>query len=73
MIGIGLIGCGLMGQLHASALGVLESSGMPIRPVAAADPEPAARLAAQRNWGFADLHENAFAVFANPAVDAVYI
>jgi predicted dehydrogenase len=63
VIGIGLIGCGLMGQLHASALGVLESSGMPIRPVAAADPEPAARLAAQRNWRFADLHENASAVF----------
>jgi predicted dehydrogenase len=73
MIGIGFIGCGMMAQLHTSALAVLQAAGMPVRAVAAADPDSSAREATNRNWAFERLHESAEAVLADPDVDAVYI
>lgn len=73
VIGVGFIGCGMMAQLHTSALAVLESSGMPVRAVAAADPDPEARAATNRNWRFERLHEAAEKVLADPDVDVIYI
>jgi predicted dehydrogenase len=73
MIGVGFIGCGMMAQLHTSALAVLESAGMPVRAVAAADPDPSARAATNRNWAFERLYESADAVLGDPDVDAVYV
>jgi predicted dehydrogenase len=73
VIGIGVVGCGMMAQLHTSSLAMLQASGMPIRAVAAADPDPAARAATQHNWPFDRLHADAGAVLADPEVDAVYV
>jgi UDP-N-acetyl-2-amino-2-deoxyglucuronate dehydrogenase len=73
VIGIGVVGCGMMAQLHTSSLAMLQASGMPIRAVAAADPDPAAREATQHNWQFERLHSDAAAVLADPEVDAVYV
>lgn len=68
-----MVGCGLMAQLHASSLASLERAGVPIRAVAAADPDVAARAATNANWPFDRLHTDAHAVFGDPEVDAVFI
>ncbi|HSO96307.1 MAG TPA: Gfo/Idh/MocA family oxidoreductase [Acidimicrobiia bacterium] len=72
VIGVGLIGCGMIGQIHADGLRKLVEDGE-IRAVAAADPSESARAATQRNCPFDRLHPDADAVIADPDVDAVMI
>ena len=72
VIGVGLVGCGMIGQIHADGLRRLVEDGE-IRAVAAADPSEEARNAVHRNCPFARLHADAGAVIADPEVDAVMI
>jgi len=72
-VGIGFIGCGMMAQLHTASLSAIQADGVPVRAVAASDPDPAARAANHRNWPFERLYEEAAAVLADPEVDAVYV
>ena len=69
---IGLIGCGMIGQIHADGLRKLADDGEIVAAVAA-DPSAAARRAVLRNCPFlverADPHD----VIADPDVDAVMI
>ncbi|MBM3671220.1 MAG: Gfo/Idh/MocA family oxidoreductase [Actinobacteria bacterium] len=72
-LGVGLIGCGTIGQVHAASLGQLVEDGE-VRAVAAADPSEAARNAASRNaLGFESLHEDGRAVIDDAGVEAVVI
>jgi myo-inositol 2-dehydrogenase/D-chiro-inositol 1-dehydrogenase len=71
-IGIGLIGCGAIGQIHADGLAKLASDGE-LRPVMAADPSPEARAATQRNCPFESFVEDAHAVIEHPEVEAVLV
>jgi predicted dehydrogenase len=72
-LGVGLIGCGMIGQVHAAGLGQLVEDG-DVRAIAAADPSEDARAAADRNArGFARLHAEAHAVIEDPEVEAVLI
>jgi myo-inositol 2-dehydrogenase / D-chiro-inositol 1-dehydrogenase len=72
-LGVGLIGCGTIGQVHAACLGQLVEDGA-VRAVAAADLSEAARAAADRNArGFAHLHEDARAVIDDDDVEAVLV
>lgn len=73
VIGVGLIGCGNMGQIHAASLARLAEDGVALRAVSAADPSPSARAAAARNWPFERLHDDPAVVLADPEVDAVFI
>jgi predicted dehydrogenase len=72
VIGVGLVGCGMIGQIHADGLRKLAEDGE-IRAVAAADPSADAREAASRNCGFGRLHADAAAVIDDPDVEAVMI
>jgi predicted dehydrogenase len=77
-VGVGLIGCGMIGQIHADGLAKLAADGE-IRAVAAADPSAEARGAASRNVagpdgpGFEQLHADGRAVIADPRVEAVMV
>ncbi len=71
-IGIGLIGCGSIGQIHADGLAKLADEGE-IRAVVAADPSEDARAAAHRNCRFENLSDQVADVVAHPDVDAVLI
>jgi predicted dehydrogenase len=77
-VGVGLIGCGMIGQIHADGLAKLAADGE-IRAVAAADPSAEARAAASRNVagpdgpGFEQLHADGRAVIADPRVEAVMV
>jgi predicted dehydrogenase len=71
-VGVGLIGCGMIGQVHADGLAKLAADGE-VRPVAAADPSVEAREAANRNCEFGRLTADAGDVIDDPAVDAVLI
>ena len=71
-IGIGLVGCGMIGQIHADGLRMLREEGE-IVTVAAADPASEARDAVARNCPFDRLVDDAFDVIEDPAVDAVMI
>ncbi|HEY8216096.1 MAG TPA: Gfo/Idh/MocA family oxidoreductase [Acidimicrobiia bacterium] len=72
-LGIGQIGCGTIGQVHAACLGQLVEDGV-VRAVAAADPSEPARAAADRNArGFARLFDDAQAVIDDDEVEAVLI
>jgi predicted dehydrogenase len=72
-LGVGLIGCGMIGQVHAAGLGQLAEDG-DVRAVAAADLSEDARNAASRNArGFARLHTDGQAVIDDPEVEAVLI
>jgi myo-inositol 2-dehydrogenase/D-chiro-inositol 1-dehydrogenase len=71
--GVGLIGCGTIGQVHAAGLGQLVEDGV-VRAVAAADPSEQARAAADRNArGFANLYDDARAVIEDDEVEGVII
>lgn len=72
-IGVGLIGCGNIGQIHASSLARIASDGVPIRPVIAADPSVTAREAAAHNWPFERLVDDPREVLDAPDVDAVFV
>jgi predicted dehydrogenase len=72
-IGIGLIGCGGIAHLHTAALRDIAADGVPIRPVAAADPSAENRRAVARNFGFERFYDTAEELLADPDVDAVYV
>lgn len=72
VIGVGMVGCGMIGQIHADGLRKLVEDGE-IRAVAAADPSESARAAAHHNCPFDRLHADAAAVITDPEVDAVMI
>jgi myo-inositol 2-dehydrogenase/D-chiro-inositol 1-dehydrogenase len=72
-LGVGLIGCGMIGQVHAAGLGQLVEDGE-VRAIAAADLSEDARAAASRNArGFERLHDDGHAVIEDPDVEAVLI
>lgn len=70
--GVGLVGCGMIGQIHADGLAKLVEDGE-VRAVAAADPSESARQAAHHNCRFETLHADPYRVIRDPAVDAVMI
>jgi len=69
---VGLVGCGMIGQIHADGLSKLAEDGE-IVPVAAADPSREARDAVARNCAFTRFTENPLEVINDPQVDAVMI
>jgi myo-inositol 2-dehydrogenase/D-chiro-inositol 1-dehydrogenase len=69
---VGLIGCGMIGQIHADGLRKLCEDGEAVA-VAAADPSEAARLAAARNCPFGYLTDDPRRVIEDPDIDAVMI
>jgi predicted dehydrogenase len=69
---VGLIGCGMIGQIHADGLAKLSAEGE-IIPVVAADPDPAAREAVERNCEFQGYTDDALDVIDDPEIDAVMI
>ncbi|MFN8035840.1 MAG: Gfo/Idh/MocA family oxidoreductase [Acidimicrobiia bacterium] len=71
-VGIGMIGCGMIGQIHADGVAKLADDGV-ARAVVAADPSAEARAAAQRNGGFERTTDDPFEVIDDPGVDAVMI
>jgi predicted dehydrogenase len=71
-IGIGLIGCGMIGQIHADGLAKLAGEGI-ARPVAAADPSEAARRGVEHNCPFERFTADAQSVVDDDEVDAVMI
>ena len=71
-LGIGLVGCGMIGQGHAYALRLVAEDGA-IRPVAAADRSVDAIAGAQRICPFERTYTDALAVISDPDVDAVVI
>jgi predicted dehydrogenase len=71
-VGVGLIGCGMIGQVHADGLAKLAADGE-VRAVAAADPSPPAREAANHNCEFERLTADGNDVIDDPSVDAVLI
>ncbi|MDZ4826460.1 MAG: Gfo/Idh/MocA family oxidoreductase [Actinomycetota bacterium] len=72
MIGVGLVGCGMIGQGHAYALRLLAEDG-DIRPVAAADRSEEAVERARQICGFEHVGDDAQAVIDHPDVEAVVI
>lgn len=73
VIGVGLIGCGNIGQLHAASLAKLAAGGVPIRPVIAADPSKQSREAVSYSWQFERLVDDPHEVLTNHDVDAVFL
>jgi predicted dehydrogenase len=71
-IGIGMIGCGSIGQIHADGLAKLVEEGE-IRAVVAADPAEGACQAAKRNCAFEYLTTDPAVVIADPEVSAVLV
>jgi predicted dehydrogenase len=71
-LAIGLVGCGMIGQIHADGLRALADDGE-IIAVAAADPSEAARRAVQRNCPFGRMTTDPLDVITDPAVEAVMI
>ncbi len=71
-LAIGLIGCGMIGQVHADGLRMLAEDGE-IVAVAAADPSAEARHAVQRNCPFGRMSDDPLEVIADPEVEAVMI
>lgn len=72
-VGIGLIGCGNIALIHTASLARIAAGGVPIRPVAASDPSPEARVRVAENWAFERLHAHSSDVLEDPEVDAVYV
>jgi predicted dehydrogenase len=71
-LGIGLVGCGMIGQIHADGLRKLADDGEIIN-VGAGDPSDEAREAVSRNCPFRYLTGNPFEVIEDPEVDAVLV
>lgn len=71
-LAIGLVGCGMIGQVHADGLRQLAEDGE-IVAVAAADPSADARDAVMRNCPFERTTADPLAVISAPDVDAVMI
>ena len=73
LLGVGLIGCGNIGRIHAASLAHIAADGVPIRPVIAADPSIKCCEEAACNWPFERLVADPQEVFADPEVDAVFL
>jgi myo-inositol 2-dehydrogenase/D-chiro-inositol 1-dehydrogenase len=71
-LAIGMVGCGMIGQVHADGLRKLADDGE-IVAVAAADPSTEARQAVQRNCPFGRMSADPLDVISDPAVEAVMI
>jgi predicted dehydrogenase len=71
-VGIGLVGCGMIGQIHADGLRKLAEDG-DIIAVGAADPSPVARSAVAHNCPFRYLSDDSLALIRDPDVEAVII
>ncbi|HTZ08981.1 MAG TPA: Gfo/Idh/MocA family oxidoreductase [Acidimicrobiales bacterium] len=71
-LGVGLVGCGMIGQIHADGLRKMAEDGE-IVAVGAADPSPGSRDAVERNCPFGYLSDDARKVIEDPAVEAVMI
>ena len=71
-VGIGLVGCGSNGQIHADGLAKLLAEGE-IRAVIAGDPSAPAREAARRNCAFEALTAEPGEVVSHPDVQAVLV
>ena len=67
-----MIGCGMIGQIHADGLRKMAEDGE-IVAVAAADPSEEARIAVERNCPFGYLSDDPRRVIEDPAVQAVMI
>ncbi len=72
-VGIGFIGCGEIAHLHTSSLRDLATDGLPVVPVAAADPDPDHRTAVSANFAFDHFYDSADELLADPDVDAVWV
>jgi predicted dehydrogenase len=77
LIGVGVIGAGWLGDVHARAWARLRHhyGDLPVTPrfVAVADSVPGARAAAQRRHGFDRGYEDWRDLVADPSVDAVSV
>ena len=71
-LAIGLVGCGMIGQVHADGLRKLAEDGE-IVAVAAADPSAEAREAVLRNCPFERTSADPLEVISDPRVEAVMI
>ena len=71
-LGVGLVGCGAIGQIHADGLAKLVDDGLVVA-VAAGDPSAEGRAAVERNCHFQRLAADPFSVIEDPAVDAVLV
>jgi predicted dehydrogenase len=71
-VGVGLVGCGSVGQIHAVGLAQLVDDGE-IRAVVAVDPSADARAAANRNCRFDQLSGALESATSHPEVDAVIV
>ena len=71
-LGVGLVGCGMIGQIHADGIAKLCDDGDAVA-VGAADPSEEAREAVARNCRFGYLSHDPRRVIEDPAVDAVMI
>ena len=69
---VGLVGCGMIGQIHADGLRKMCEDGEVVA-VAAADPSEQARTAVARNCAFDYLTDDPRRVVDDPAVEAVMI
>ena len=71
-VGVGLVGCGSIGQIHAVGLSQLAAEGE-LHAVIAVDPSEPARKAANRNCAFGALEAELDAVVSHPDVDAIVV
>jgi len=69
---VGLVGCGMIGQIHADGLRKMAEDGEVVT-VAAADPSEPSRAAAARNCPFAYLTDDPRRVIDDADIDAVMI
>ncbi len=71
-IGVALVGCGSIGQIHAVGLSQLAEEGE-VRPVVAMDPSREARAAVLRNCRFEESTDDLEAAVGHAGVDAVLV
>lgn len=71
-VGVGMVGCGSIGQIHADGLAKLAEEGE-IRAVIAADPSEEALSATNRNCSFERLSGDPSDVADHPEVEAVLV
>ncbi len=69
---IGLVGCGMIGQIHADGLHKMSQDGEVVT-VAAADPSDSSRAATARNCPFAYITDDARRIIEDTDIDAVMI
>ncbi len=69
---VGLVGCGMIGQIHADGLRMMSEDGEVVA-VGAADPAEPSRAATARNCPFQYLTADPRRVIEDPAIDAVMI